>query len=181
MNAAEAVEEGLGQPLAPSTLLQAMSVQDLRLSFETAGRHTVHHQMAQHVLACHSHIQHVGAGTSMVHHQLAVQPKSLTPTSQQTAAVHEPAKACEQQTAAKCKQIHGLASLGHCHPLAVLVYLKRVLCREQLEGWGASEGLAQLWDEHLSAVVQHRIQTLQHTLAGQVELIQQHPVPSLDS
>ena len=46
-------------------------------------------------------------------------------------------------------------------------------------GVGAKARLAELWDEHLAPVVQHGVEALQHALARQVELVQQHPAALL--
>ena len=64
--------------------------------------------------------------------------------------------------------------------LAAAPLLQGVLGRKQVEGAGALEGLSQLGDEDLCSVVQHSVQPFQHTLARQVQLIQQHPLPSFD-
>lgn len=53
--------------------------------------------------------------------------------------------------------------LGQAAPAAAL--LQRVLRGEDPEPGRAAEGAPQLWDEDLRAVVQHRVQALQHALA----------------
>ena len=54
---------------------------------------------------------------------------------------------------------------------------KGVLRSKHPEAFGAIKSLAQLRYKSLSAVIQTRIETFQHALAGEVEFVQQHPMP----
>ena len=65
-------------------------------------------------------------------------------------------------------------------PLAAPSLLQGVLRCKQVEGGWTLERLSKLWYEDLSSVVQHSIEALQHTLPGQIQLVQQHPMSSFD-
>ena len=53
----------------------------------------------------------------------------------------------------------------------------RILRREEAEPRALGHGLAELGDEERAAVVQDRVQRLEHGLRRQVQLVQQDPAP----
>ena len=69
---------------------------------------------------------------------------------------------------------------GLGQPLARPALVQRVLAGEDAEGWRAAHGDAEVWQEDLPPVVQHRVEALEDGLAGQVELVQEDPVARLE-
>lgn len=69
---------------------------------------------------------------------------------------------------------------GAGQALAATAFLNRILRAKHAEAGRAAERAAQLGDEHLGTVVQHRVQAFQHALARQVEFVQQQPGAGFD-